>query len=127
MKTFISLLVNGVTLSGIYALLAVSFTLVYGVMRLINFAYAGLFSVAAYLGIWLLERVITGGGHLSALATAGAIALALAFGMLVVGLLGVVVDQTTYRPLRFAPILSPLITSLAVVYILSNGILTVVG
>jgi branched-chain amino acid transport system permease protein len=128
MKTFLSLLVNGITLSGIYALLAVSFTLVYGVMRLINFAYAGLFTVAAYFGIWLLGGAgVTGEGQLGVLAAAGAIALALVLGMLVVGLLGVVVDQTTYRPLRFAPILSPLITSLAVVFILSNGILAVVG
>jgi len=63
---FLSLLFNGLTLGAIYALIALSYTMVYGVLKLINFAYSGIFTLGAYAAIWGLGVVGIVGGGLSA-------------------------------------------------------------
>jgi len=120
---FLTLIFNGLTLGAIYALIALSYTMVYGVLKLINFAYAGLFTIGAYAAIWGLGVVGIQSAPTGPLLIAAAIIGSLVIAMLVSGLVGVVVERVAYRPLRQAPILAPLISAL----ILQNGLLVIAG
>jgi branched-chain amino acid transport system permease protein len=128
MKHFLTLLFNGLTLGAIYALIALSFTMVYGVLKLINFAYAGLFTLGAYSAIWGLGAIgVTSSSTLALTATIGLLVLALLGAMAFTGTIGTLVERVAYRPLRHAPLLAPLISALGVVLILQNGVLLVAG
>jgi len=124
---FLTLIFNGLTLGAIYALIALSYTMVYGVLKLINFAYAGLFTIGAYAAIWGLGVVGIQSAPTGPLLIAAAIIGSLVIAMLVSGLVGVVVERVAYRPLRQAPILAPLISALGVALILQNGLLVIAG
>src|SRR4030067_602869 len=102
-------IVNGLNQGSIYALVAIGLTSVYGILRLINFAHGDLLMGGAYLGLVLLLH--------SALPL-GAVVLV---PMIVVGGAGILVERLAYRPLRGAPEVAMLITSLAVSSILQNG------
>lgn len=102
-------IVNGLNQGSIYALVAIGLTIVYGILRLINFAHGDLLMVGAYLSLALL------------LNSAFPLGAAVLIPMIVVGGLGVVVERLAYRPLRGAPEVAMLITSLAVSSILQNG------
>lgn len=119
---FLSLLFNGLTLGAIYALIALSYTMVYGVLKLINFAYSGIFTLGAYAAIWGLGVVGIVGGGLSALAVGAAIVGSIVIAMVWTGAIGVVIERVAYRPLRVAPILAPLISALGVALILQNTV-----
>lgn len=127
MTQFLTLIFNGLTLGAIYALIALSYTMVYGVLKLINFAYAGLFTIGAYAAIWGLGVVGIQSAPTGPLLIAAAIIGSLVIAMLVSGLVGVVVERVAYRPLRQAPILAPLISALGVALILQNGLLVIAG
>lgn len=100
-------IVNALTLGGIYALIAIGYTMVYGIIRLINFAHGEIYMVGAFLGVLLITEGVPFGA-----------ALALAMGMC--AMLGVVIDTVAYRPLRHAPRLAPLITAIGVSLMLQN-------
>jgi branched-chain amino acid transport system permease protein len=102
-------IVNGLTLGSIYALVAIGLTIVYGILRLINFAHGDLVMVGAYMALALL------------LNTALPLGAAVLVPMVVVGGVGILVERLAYRPLRGAPEVAMLITSLAVSSILQNG------
>jgi len=102
-------IVNGLNLGSIYALVAIGLTIVYGILRLINFAHGDLLMVGAYLSLALLLN--------STLPLGAAVLLP----MIVVGAVGILVERLAYRPLRGAPEVAMLITSLAVSSILQNG------
>ena len=102
-------IVNGLNQGSIYALVAIGLTIVYGILRLINFAHGDLLMVGAYLGLALLLN--------SALPLGAAVLVQ----MIVVGGVGILVERLAYRPLRGAPEVAMLITSLAVSSILQNG------
>lgn len=102
-------IVNGLNQGSIYALVAIGLTIVYGILRLINFAHGDLLMVGAYLSLALLLN--------SALPLGAAVLLP----MIVVGGVGILVERLAYRPLRGAPEVAMLITSLAVSSILQNG------
>jgi branched-chain amino acid transport system permease protein len=102
-------IVNGLNQGSIYALVAIGLTIVYGILRLINFAHGDLLMVGAYLSLALLVN--------SALPLGAAVLLP----MIVVGGVGILVERLAYRPLRGAPEVAMLITSLAVSSILQNG------
>jgi len=102
-------IVNGLNQGSIYALVAIGLTIVYGILRLINFAHGDLLMVGAYLSLALLLN--------SALPLGAAVLLP----MIVVGGVGILVERLAYRPLRGAPEVAMLITSLAVSTILQNG------
>lgn len=123
MQQFLTLLFNGLTLGAIYALIALSYTMVYGVLRLINFAYAGIFTLGAYAAIWGLGVVGITSSTTSLVATGviAAVVGSIAIAMVWTGFVGVVVERIAYRPLRLAPILAPLISALGVALILENG------
>ena len=134
-------LVNGITLGGMYALIALGYTLVYGILLMINFAHSELFMVGAFVGLgvltlltssalierfdwlgWLApaQQFFTEGG------TAGLIAmLAIVFlsSAIAVGILGVLIERLAYRPLRHAPRLAPLISAVGVSIFLQNAVL----
>src|SRR5947208_3415296 len=94
--------VNGLSLGAMYALLALGFTLVYGILELINFAHFNVFMVSSFFGMWALEFLgITGQSRvLAGPALAGALAFAFAVTMLGAGILGVVIERLSLRPLR---------------------------
>jgi branched-chain amino acid transport system permease protein len=106
-------IVNGIALGGLFGLVAVSFSLVYGIVRLINFAFGQLFMLGAYVTALLLGAQLEIFGTVFQgpnLGLAGAAIVA----MLVVGALGWVVELVAYRPLRHAPPIASLITVLGV-------------
>jgi branched-chain amino acid transport system permease protein len=101
-------LVNGISLGSMYALIALGYTMVYGVLKLINFAHGEVFMCGAFLGLAALSAF-----HLPLL---GALPLA----MVGAALLGIVIERGAYRPLRSAPRLSALITAIGVSLLLQN-------
>lgn len=102
-------LVNGLNLGSIYALVAIGLTIVYGILRLINFAHGDLLMVGAYLSLMLL------------LIPTVPVLAAVLVPMVLVGALGMIVERLAYRPVRGAPEVAMLITSLAVSSIIQNG------
>lgn len=123
-SVFLQQIINGLTIGLIYALIALGYTLVYGIAQLINFAHGDVFMVGAYFGI-------VGYALLSALFHPGAhpvlLILILLFSMACTGGLGIVIERFAYRPLRNAPRLAPLITAIGVSFLLQNIIMIVFG
>ena len=124
MSTFLQQVVNGLTTGSVYALVALGYTMVYGVIRLINFAHGDLYMVGAFVGFTLLDQI---GRHLGSLNSFLLVPLAFIVPMATVGILGVVIERVAYRPLRRAPRLSPLITAIGVSLALETGALVIWG
>jgi branched-chain amino acid transport system permease protein len=112
-------LVNGLVLGSFYALVALGYTMVFGVVKLLNFAHGDLYMVGAFVGFLALSLVAgtLGVGWLG-------VAVAILLSMLAVGCLGVVIERIAYAPMLKAPRLSILITALAVSLVLQNALLT---
>jgi branched-chain amino acid transport system permease protein len=106
MAEFLQQLLNGLALGAIYALIALGYTMVYGVLRFINFAHSDVFMVGAFAGYYLGQRLPqqTIGGGL----------LVLAGSMAACAALGILIERLAYRPLRGAPTLNVLITAIGV-------------
>lgn len=111
MDTFLKQLVNGLSLGSIYALIALGYTMVYGIVKLINFAHGDVMMVGAYTGYFVLKAMG---------ATPLGLALAFLASMVMCALLSLVIERCAYRPLRNAPRLNSLITAIAVELILQN-------
>jgi len=109
MDIFLQQIINGLVLGSIYALVALGYTMVYGILGLINFAHGDIVMIGALTAL----TVITGLAG-SALPVALILALALIAAIAVCGLLGVSIERIAYRPLRRAPRLAPLITAIGV-------------
>lgn len=112
MIEFFQQLLNGLSLGAIFALIALGYTMVYGVLRFINFAHSDVFMVGAYAGYYIgrfvPEHTVWGG--LAALAVA----------MTICAVLGVIIERLAYRPLRSAPTLNVLISAIGVSLLLQN-------
>ena len=106
MTEFLQQLLNGVSLGAIYALIALGYTMVYGVLRFINFAHSDVFMVGAFVGYYA-------GEHLPHTTIGGGIAVLLV-SMAVCAVLGITIERLAYRPLRGAPTLNVLITAIGV-------------
>jgi branched-chain amino acid transport system permease protein len=121
--------INGLSLGAMYSLLAIGFTLVYGIMELINFAHFNVFMIGSFIGMWALEFLgLSGQSHvLTGLALAGALAFAFFAAMLSSGVLGVAIERLALRPLRGVPGTTGMITTIGVSYILFNVILLGAG
>jgi branched-chain amino acid transport system permease protein len=121
--------INGLSLGAMYALLAIGFTLVYGIMELINFAHFNVFMVGSFFGMWALEFLGLSGQSqvLTGMALVGTLAFAFAAAMLGSGVLGVAIERIALRPLRGVPGTTGMITTIGVSYILFNVILLTVG
>ena len=99
-------LVNGISLGSIYALIALGYTMIYGIIKLINFAHGDIYMVGAYIGFFAITQA-----HLS-------IVPSLLISLVVTGFLGMVVERLAYKPLRHAPRISVLITAIGVSFFL---------
>jgi branched-chain amino acid transport system permease protein len=102
MSYFIQQLINGLQLGFVYALIALGYTMVYGIVRLINFAHGDVFMVGAYLGFYAICSF-----HLP-------FPLALVIAMAGCAILGITIEKVAYRPLRYAPRIAALITAMGV-------------
>jgi branched-chain amino acid transport system permease protein len=121
--------VNGLSLGAMYALLALGFTLVYGILELINFAHFNVFMVASFIGMWALQLLGVSGQTqvLSGGALAGALCFAFLVTMAAAGIIGVAIERLSLRPLRGVRGTAAMITTIGVSYILFNIILLTVG
>jgi branched-chain amino acid transport system permease protein len=121
--------VNGLSLGAMYALLALGFTLVYGILELINFAHFNVFMVASFIGMWALQLFGVSGQTqiLTGAALAGSLAFAFVATMVAAGVIGVVIERLSLRPLRGVRGTAAMITTIGVNYILFNVILLTVG
>jgi branched-chain amino acid transport system permease protein len=117
--------VNGVTTGALYALVALGFSMVYGVLKLLNFAHGDLYMVGAYIGFFVIQW-FGGAQHLTiAVPLLLVIMFVLAAGL--VGGLGVAIERFAYRPLRDAPRIAPLITAIGVSFFLESSALLLFG
>jgi branched-chain amino acid transport system permease protein len=113
---------NFLTLGAIYALVALGYTMVYGIIELINFAHGDVFMVGAFVSMWIMtvplglsDKPIDNPVQLAIVLLAVVVAT-----MLFMGLIGITIERFAYRPLRHAPRLAPLITAIGVSFILQN-------
>ncbi|MFA6775767.1 MAG: branched-chain amino acid ABC transporter permease [Sphaerochaetaceae bacterium] len=110
---------NGLTLGGIYALIALGYTMVYGILKFINFAHGDILMVGAYVGLFTYNA-LRGDASLGAW-TVISFFIAMAVAMVACGGLGVVIERVAYRPLRHAARLAPLLSAIGVSFMLSNS------
>ncbi|OIP90032.1 MAG: branched-chain amino acid ABC transporter permease [Syntrophobacteraceae bacterium CG2_30_61_12] len=123
MEQFFQQLTNGLAVGGIYALIALGYTMVYGVLKLINFAHGDLFTIGAYLGLTLLTSLSLT-DRLGPFW--GVVALA-AMAMGLVALVGALLERVAYRPLRESPRLSAVVSALGASIFLSNAVMLIYG
>lgn len=114
-------LVNGLTLGSVYALIALGYSMVYGILQLLNFAHGEVYMIGAFIG-WGVFALLAPGDTLL-LPALVMILLMLIAAMLGCGFLGVVIEWFAYRPLREAPRIAPLISALGVSFFLQNAVL----
>ncbi|MBS0305489.1 MAG: high-affinity branched-chain amino acid ABC transporter permease LivH [Proteobacteria bacterium] len=109
-------LFNGISLGGIYALIAIGYTMVYGIIGMINFAHGEIYMIGAYVGLVTLSAIGVQGG----LPIPLLVALMLVVSVLVTAVYGYVVEQLAYKPLRGSPRLVPLISAIGMSIFLQN-------
>ena len=121
MEFFVSTLLFGISVGGQYALIAMGYTMVYGILRLINFAHGDVFMVAGLLGIYLSS-------FLSAyLPPAAVIPVSLLLVLALTVALGFCIERAAYKPLRSAPRMSVMISAIGVSYLLQNSATYITG
>ncbi len=119
MDVFFQQVINGLSLGGIYALIALGYTMVYGIIELINFAHGDVYTLGTFFSLAILtlmgvSDVVTGPALIVVLA------VTIIGAMLLCGLTGVIIERLAYRRLRNAPKLAPLITAIGMSFILEN-------
>ncbi|MCY4354730.1 MAG: hypothetical protein OXC09_08125 [Truepera sp.] len=124
MEIFLTLLpqtlINGLTLGSVYGLIALGYSMVYGILKLLNFAHGDIYMIGAYLGYGVFIMLFTEAGAL--IPTALIIVSMLVVAMVGAGVVSVAVERFAYRPLRYAPRIAPLISALGVSFILQNTV-----
>ena len=125
MQFFIQLTLDGLTIGSVYALVALGYTLIYGVLKLLNFAHGDVFMVGSFIGYGVLQAL---GGAADPVVPVWLLLL-LVTGAAMVGcaVLGVVIERFAYRPLREAPRIAPLISALGVSFFLANSMQLLFG
>jgi branched-chain amino acid transport system permease protein len=118
MDFFVQQLVNGLTLGSVYALLALGYSIVYGILKLLNFAHGEVYMMGAFMGYFTLSAL--GGAASPDLPVALVLVLMFLVAGLSAGVLGVAIERFAYRPLRDAPRIAPLITALGVSFFLQS-------
>ena len=122
---FFDLTVNGLTVGSVYALIALGYSMVYGILKLLNFAHGDVYMIGAFMGYFMLQWL---GGAIDPRAPVFiVVALMFLFAMLACGVLGVAIERFAYRPLREAPRIAPLISALGVSFFLQNSALLLFG
>jgi len=122
-------IINGLSLGAMYSLLALGFTMVYGIIELINFAHFNIFMVGSFIAMLTLQMLgVSGQGHvLFGLPLLGTLSLAFGVTMLVCGGIGVLIERTALRPMRHVRGTAAMITTIGISYILFNIVLLTVG
>ena len=115
---FLQQLINGLSLGRIYALIALGYTMVYGIVKLINFAHGDVMMIGAYAGYFVLIKMCKNGNDINV--TIFGMICAILVAMIFCALLSLLIERFAYRPLRNAPRLNSLITAIAVELILQN-------
>jgi branched-chain amino acid transport system permease protein len=111
-------IINGLTLGSVYALIALGYSMVYGILKLLNFAHGDVYMIGGYIGYAVLVALLSASGPLVPIPL---IILAMfALAMAGCSILGVAIERFAYRPLRNAPRIAPLISALGVSFILQN-------
>jgi branched-chain amino acid transport system permease protein len=113
------MIISGVTIGFVYAMIALGYTLVYGVLKFINFAHSEIFMFGGVIGFEVLRR-ITDAGFVQSWSPVVLVIVVVATSMLCSGLLAVVVERVAYRPLRGAPRLVPLISAIGISFFLAD-------
>ncbi|MBI5284766.1 MAG: branched-chain amino acid ABC transporter permease [Chloroflexi bacterium] len=124
MQEWIQLFIDGLTIGGVYAVIALGYTLVYGVLRMINFAHGELFMMGGFTGYYTLTT-FENHSNLNDQVPVATIAVAILLGVIVSVTLAVLMERIAYRPLRHAPRLAPLISAIGVSILLRNVMLRV--
>ncbi len=121
MSYFIAIIIVGLVSGSIYALIALGYTMVYGIIELINFAHGDIFMIGTLVTIQLFKIInVNDTNPPQGLALVGILVLAFAVSMVVCALLGALIELIAYRPLRNAPRLAPLISAIGVSLILED-------
>ena len=122
-------IINGVSLGAMYALLALGFTMVYGVIELINFAHFNVFMVGSFIALWMMQALgfVGQAEVLYGLPLVGVLLLVLVGTMLCTGAIGAFIERYGLRALRGASGTAPMITTIGISYILFNLVLLSVG
>src|SRR5712691_7289133 len=121
MTLFLQELVVGITTGAIYALIALGYTMVYGIIELINFAHGDIFMIGSFVSISIFGLLgLTSTSHPIGFTLAAILIVTCLSSMLVCAVLGVAIERVAYRPLRNAPRLAPLISAIGVSLILEN-------
>ena len=115
MQLFMQQLINGIALGSIYALVALGYTMVYGTIKLINFAHGDIYMVGAFFGYFLVSVLQMN------------VYLAMIVAMFFCAILGVVIERIAYKPLRNSTRVAALITAIGVSYLLQNSMIYFVG
>jgi len=122
---FIQQLINGLALGSVYALIALGYTMVYGILQLINFAHGEVYMLGAYLGIIVLGLLTSLGMTASNLALSLFVTVAVSMGFCAA--YGAAIERIAYRPLRNAAKLSPLISAVGMSIVLQNVVMLAQG
>ena len=125
MDKFLQLTVDALTLGSVYALIALGYTLVYGVLKLLNFAHGDVFMVGTFIGFGMLQLL---GGTSNPIVPIWLLLIAITLAAMAgCAALGVVIERFAYRPLRDAPRIAPLISALGVSFFLANSMQLLFG
>ncbi|MES1246726.1 MAG: hypothetical protein ABUS54_03525, partial [Actinomycetota bacterium] len=122
---FVTELVAGITHGAVYALIALGYSMVYGILKLLNFAHGDIYMVGAFIGYGIIT--VFGGPLALSVNVVLLIAIMLVCAMLGGGVLGVMIERFAYRRLRSAPRIAPLITALGVSFFLENAAQLILG
>lgn len=123
MEIFFQQLTNGLAVGGIYALIALGYTMVYGVLKLINFAHGDLFTTGAFFGFSFLVTLGLSGMS----SKMGAVLLVIIIVMLLVAFLGYILERAAYRPLRHSDRLNAVVSALGASIVIQNSIMLIYG
>ncbi|HKG44452.1 MAG TPA: branched-chain amino acid ABC transporter permease, partial [Gaiellaceae bacterium] len=122
---FFQLSVNGIILGSVYALIALGYSMVYGILKLLNFAHGDVYMIGSFIGFGVLT--LLGGPLNPAIPVALLVVCMFVVAMLGSGVLGLAIERFAYRPLRDAPRIAPLISALGVAFFLENSALLLFG
>ncbi|HYC58114.1 MAG TPA: branched-chain amino acid ABC transporter permease [Thermoanaerobaculia bacterium] len=118
MQTLLQNLLNGIAAGSIYALIALGYTMVYGILKLINFAHGDIFMIGSFVGFYVGNYLTKmSGGNASPVNAA----IVMIVSMLICGVIGYLNERIAYRPLRNAPRIASLITAIGVSFLLEYG------
>ena len=125
MDTFVQLTLNGLTLGSVYALIALGYSLVYGILKLLNFAHGDVFMVGSFIGFGALQLL---GGSTDPIVPVWLLLILITLAAMAgCAVLGVAIERFAYRPLRDAPRIAPLISALGVSFFLAYSVQLMFG